>query len=222
MDAESERAAVARVLGQTIEGGAVEESRGEIAVEERWRPTHTEREALARYAVLGIGADEIAGKLGKSLGQVKYALKGEKQEEYEDKARESANTWVGFAMAQLQLAAPESVNNMLRVIRDPQHRDNVRATIWHLDTVLAPVKQAPEEKHDFTISLSKQATETLMEGILGYRKQRLGANSQGTDGIRGLRQGNDAFIDSRVGMDPTDTANQRLDIEGKVVEDDGL
>lgn len=226
MDAREERRGVAERLGEVSEvvsSGVVSGER-EVEVDDtpsqsRWHPSHQEREAIARLAVLGISPDEMAGKMGKSVLQVRYALNGDKQKEYEDNARENADKWVGFAMAQLQLAAPESVNNALRIVRDPQHRDNARMTIWHLDTVLAPIKQAPEERHDFTINLSKQATEVLMEGLLGYREKRLNGRGS-TDSIRGLQQGNEALIDSRVSMEPGENADERIDIDGQVVGDD--
>jgi len=226
MTAEEERARVDAVLGKGVkESQSVKEKRDtggnvEIEVTNRWRPSGQEREALARLSVLGVGSERIAEQLGKSVEQVKYALAQPGQADYEQVQREQANQWVGFAMAQLQLAAPDSVNNALRIVRDTNHRDNARMTIWHLDTVLAPHIRQPEERHDFTINLSKQATEILVEGLLGYRERRLGDNnSSGTENIRHLRRGNEAFIETRVGLEPSQQVNQRLDLEGNLVDE---
>jgi len=222
MTAEEERSAAAAQLGvQDTEALGIElegtQRAGEVEVQERWRPTQVEREALARLSALGIDSGDIAGRMGKTETQVKYALKQPGQAELEQAQREDANKYVGFAMAQLQLAAPDSVNNALRIIRDTAHRDNARMTIWHLDTMLAPHIRSPEERHDFTINLSKQAAQVIVEGIIGYREQRP-VTDINTSSISHLRQGADAHVASRASLKPTESGDDRIDIDGvKVV-----
>lgn len=133
---------------------------------EKWHPTRTEMETIAQFAVLeGMSAQGIAMRMDKTVEQVRYQLSKPEVQGMVDAFREEALDKAGFAMAQLQIALPDSVNDLIAIARNSAHAKQLEAIKFHLELALAPRLKQPEQQVNVTLNVTQQAASVFSEQL---------------------------------------------------------
>ncbi len=206
------------------EESAVERG-GKVVVEKpkSWRPSQSEREAIARWIVAGASAEDVAEKLSKTVEQVKNCLRHESTQEALASESDFARQQVGFTLSGLYLELPKLMNNMLAMAHDSVHPKHFDANKYCLDTALKPQLSDAQEKIQLHVELAPQLTTMIQIATEGYLSEREQNPRESIKEIAHLRKGKDGVISKKVGGVKVARGEEvtTLDVDAVVDPDDG-